>query len=130
MVINCLKIAVLRDSYRVEMAGDRFVEIALSFTVCLLDRTLADTIRIIASEDTILAMDNRGHQVALLINISHTLLLDNGLRSRREVIPNERQHRLQLRQLLLLQRSPGITLHAALTLAMRQVAQEATLHYI
>ena len=77
MIVDCLEFRVFRDPDRIEMARDGLVKVDSSFSVSLLNGAFADAIGIVAGEDAILAVDNRGDNVAVLVDVTDTLLVDN-----------------------------------------------------
>ena len=104
------------------MTGNRLIERQFAFTISLLHRTFASSVRIVASKNAVLAVYDRGHQVSLFINIGNALFLDDLPGFRRQVVPDNRKGLFQFAHLFLQQGCTGITFHTANTFAMGQIA--------
>ena len=61
IVINRFERVVLFHTYRVKVAGNRFIERELTFAIGLLHRTLASSVRIITGKNTVFPVYDRSH---------------------------------------------------------------------
>ena len=57
MVVDCLIRTVISYAYRIQVAGNRFVEVAFPFPVCFFDGTITIAFLIVASKYAVLSVD-------------------------------------------------------------------------
>ena len=108
VIVHGREVGILLQPYGVEVARDGFVEIDLPGPEGLLDGTLAHAVPVVAGKDAILTVDNRGHQVALLIDIGHPLLLDYPTGLGQQIVPHHPEYLFELAALLLGDRRPRV----------------------
>jgi hypothetical protein len=123
MIVECGVVTHFLETYRIEMARDGFVVGTASFTISLVDGTETTTI-VIASENTVLAINDACHQFAPCIRIDHTILFDDTLSLSAQFVPNNGGRIFQSRHLLNVDGGTSITLNATRTLTRFQVAAE------
>jgi len=124
-------IAEMLGTDRIQGARNRLHKLRLSLTISSFQgakTTILDGMSIvhvlqvlIASKDTILAVHDTRHQVALDVCVSHTLFVDDRLGRSRKVVPYGIQRVLYLHDFIHGDRSPRISLYATLALASIQV---------
>jgi hypothetical protein len=124
MIVDSLVGTVVADTDGIEMAGDGLIEVYASLTIGLLYGAIAIATLIVAGEDTILAIDYGGHEIAVAVGVDHTLTIDYLLRLGREVVPHFGQHLLELCHLLELHGCSRIALYTTFALAGIKVADE------
>jgi hypothetical protein len=130
MIVHCLIRPVITYPYGIKMTGDRFIKVCLTLTKSLLNGTIATTFLVITSEHTILIINNGRHQIAFFVCVHHTLRLYHSPRFSRELIPNHREHLLQLLYLLKFHRGAGISLNATFSLASLQIAKKLLTQHV
>ena len=122
--IHGCELIVFSDSHGVEVARDGLAERDFSLATGFLDGTEAYSPGGIASESAVSPPHDGSHAVALAVNVAHAVLLKLALSCRGEIIPNHGEDFLDSLSLLFSDRGAGITLDAALTLALLEIAAE------
>jgi hypothetical protein len=104
------------------MARDRFGKIGQSGKESLFYCTPATAVGVVAGENAIATVNNRGNKVAVGITIDNSLTVDHCARLFRKVFPDDRQHFFQPRNLFFFDRSARFALNATCATAGRHVA--------
>lgn len=113
----------------IKCAADRFAESSLAITICTFKGTKAASF-VVTGEDTVFSIDNTGYKVALLISISHSLLIYNGLGRCRQIVPHRVKDLLYAVNLFYRDGGSGVAFYAALALAHIKVAAETLCKHI
>jgi hypothetical protein len=79
---------------------------------------------VVIGKHAVLASDDAGDEITLLISISHTLLVDDGLSRGREVTPHRIETVFYFSDLVKRHRCSCVTLNTTLSLADAEVTTE------
>ena len=120
--IDRSEVAHLAQAHRVKVARNWFAPPNAPLSVGPFDEADAAAIFVVRSKNTVFAIYDRCHKVAIAVVIHHALLVGNGACFGRHLAGNNLQCLLEFFNLLYEDRRTGITLNAAYTLAMRGVA--------
>ncbi len=124
MIVKGLIRSVITHSDGIKVARYRLVKIHSTLAISLLDGAVACSFIVVAGKNAILAVYDRCNQIAFLININNPLLVDNSLRSSREVVPYLGKHLFEFLNLFLLYGGTSIALDATFAMTSRNVAAE------
>jgi len=108
----------------VEGAGDGLADAVLAQAHGALNGAEAVAVVVVGSEDAVLAVDDGGDEVALLIDVGYALLVDDLAGLGREVALNERKDVFDGDHLVHGYRGTGVALHTADAAACLIVAAE------
>lgn len=112
-------------AYRIEGTRNGLAPRSTSLTKGFVGGTKAAAFSIIARKDTILAIDDARHEVALAIGVGHALAVDSGLGRSTEFGPHFIEHAFELAYFVECERGATVAFDAALAFAGIEVAAEA-----
>lgn len=127
MVVDGREIGILGETERVEVARCGFEKIDATLAACFLDGAKAFPVRAIAGESAVAPVDNRCHEVTLLINVCHTVFFHLTESRRYHIFLYLGQHFLDAFHLFGGNRCSGVTFDAALSETGVKVAAEKLL---
>ena len=112
------------------MTRERFIERYAPLAEGLLDGAHAHAVFAITGKHTVFPVDNRGYQVALLVDIGHSLRTNHFASRWCEVVPHLGEQRFEQDVFLLGNRSPGIAFDATGPTARGEVTHKFPLDHI
>ena len=115
------------QAYRIEVAGDRFVEAYLSFFECPFYHAVAPPLRVGSREDTVFAVDNLRYQFTFAVVVGYTFVCHHVTCGGRHHGQQHVEVLLYLLGFLWFERCSGIAFDTATAFALLQVATELLL---
>ena len=124
MVVHRREGGVLRQAHGIELTANGLDEVRLPFAIDLLEGAGTASLLVVGGEDAVTPIHDRGHLVAVFIEVADSLLLDDLEGCRGEEVTHMGQALAELLRFALLQRRTAIAFDAALPLTGVVVADE------
>ena len=130
MIVDGREIGIAIEADRVEVAREWFLEVGASFAIGFFDSAVAHAVWCVGGENAVATVDDRGHKVAIFVDIADALLFDNLLGCRSDVVPYGGHERLEDFVFFFADRSACVSFDAAFAFARIKVAEEKLLYEV